>query len=112
MDAIGIGRTGLAATMLRMQAAAANIANARASASGEGAGGKGASVEGMALRVAARPLAGGGVSARIVPQAAASAVDPASELVALAAARQAAEANLKLIGVAARMARSAVDLWA
>lgn len=132
MDAIGIGRSGLDASLLRMTASAANVANANATGPvpGSPAAANGARAY-QPLRVEAAPLAGGAVQARLVPSdpayrltyepgsrhadakgmVAAPAVDIASEMVEQLSAKLAFEANLKVISTASDLTRRSTELW-
>ncbi len=92
MDAIDIGRTGVAAGLRRMTVAAVTVVQAGTASS--------AATDSSTDTRRDAGTAGG------VPAA-----DPVNGLVELYAGRREVEASLKLIGVAARVERHAVDRW-
>jgi flagellar basal-body rod protein FlgC len=129
MDAIGIARTGLDASMLRLTASASNIANAQSTGAVPGSGTGPAAYQ--PVRADLSPSAGGGVQARLVAadpayrltydpasvqadgrgMVAAPNVDLTDELVEQISAKLAFEANLKVIATASELEKRSISLW-
>ena len=131
MSAIGIARSGLDASLLRLTASAANIANAQASGAVPGSGTGSGQQAYQPVRAEISPLAGGGAGSRLVPvdpayrltydpasrhadargMVAAPNVDIAGELVEQIAAKAAFQANLKIVSTAAELERRTLQIW-
>ncbi len=131
MSAIGIARSGLDASLLRLTASAANIANAQASGVVPGSGAGSGQQAYQPVRVEISPLAGGGVQSRLAPvdpayrltydpasrhadargMVAAPNVDIAGELVEQIAAKAAFQANFKILSTAAELERRTLQIW-
>ncbi len=130
MDAFGVARSGLDASMLRLTASASNIANAGVTGPvpGSGAGG---SPPYRPVRGEASPPRGGPGQAGLVPadpayrltydpaardadgrgMVAAPNVDVTDELVETLSVKLAFAANLKVTSTAGDLERRSVDLW-
>jgi flagellar basal-body rod protein FlgC len=129
MDAFGIARSGLDASMLRLTASASNIANAQTTGAVPGSGTGPAAYQ--PVRAALSPTAGGGVQGRLVAvdpayrltydpasvqanaqgMVAAPNVDMTDELVGQLSAKLAFEANLKVIATASDLEQRSISLW-
>ena len=131
MNAFGIVRSGLEASMMRLTVSASNIANAQSTGAVPGSLGEAGQRAYQPVRAEITPIAQGGVQARLVPvdpayrlsydpasrhadargMVAAPNVNIASELVEQIAARLAFEANLKVIATANDLERRSIQLW-
>jgi len=129
MDAVGIARSGLEASMLRLTASASNIANAQSTGVVPGSGTGAAAYQ--PVRADLSSNVSGGVQGRLVAvdpayrltydpasmhanadgMIAAPNVDVTDELVETLSAKLAFQTNLKVIATASELERRSLDLW-